>query len=149
MNNSITRSAAILLTALALPLSATAQSFPSKPIRIVVPYPPGGVDGFTRVMMPRMTEVLGQPIVLENRGGANGAIGAELVAREVPDGHTLLFVASSTVIGAVKMMKDIRFDPIKDFTPISQLALVQFGITAGPASGAHRHGAQDADQRGE
>jgi tripartite-type tricarboxylate transporter receptor subunit TctC len=98
--------AVVLLAAALLAVPAAAQTFPSKPIRMVVPYPPGGVDAFTRVMVPGMTEALGQPIVVDNRGGANGTIGAELVAREAPDGHTLLFVAASTVIGAVKMMKE-------------------------------------------
>ena len=90
-------------------------------MRVIVPYPPGGVDAGIRVMAPRMNELLGQPLVIENRGGANGVIGAELVARSPADGYTLLFATSSTMVGAVKTMKDVSWDPIKDFTPVSWL----------------------------
>jgi tripartite-type tricarboxylate transporter receptor subunit TctC len=115
--------AASLCTAAAViaPLPAGAQAFPAKPIHMVVPYPPGGVDAFARVMTPKMEELLGQSIIVDNRGGANGTIGASLVAREQPDGYTVLFAASSTIIGAPKMMKSVPFDPVKDFSPVSEL----------------------------
>ena len=70
--------------------TALAQAFPAKPIRLIVPFPPGGVDVTIRLMQNQMSEDLGQPIVLENRGGANGFIGSELVAKAAPDGYTLL-----------------------------------------------------------
>jgi tripartite-type tricarboxylate transporter receptor subunit TctC len=111
----------LLVLALSMPLAAWPQAYPSKPIRMIVPYPPGGVDAGTRVMAPRMGELLGQPIVIENRGGANGVIGAELVARSPADGYTLLFPTSSTMVGAVKTMKEVPWDPLKDFTSISFL----------------------------
>src|SRR5688572_16303757 len=115
MNRSL---AAVLLLA---PLGALAQAFPAKPIRVVVPFPPGGVDAGIRVMSPKLNELLGQPLVIDNRGGANGTIGSEIVARSAPDGYTLLFVTSSTIVGAAKMMKDVPWDPVKDFAPISYL----------------------------
>ena len=106
-----------------------AQGLGTKPIRMVVPYPPGGIDSQARVMMPKMQALLGQPIVLDNRGGANGIIGAELVARSAPDGNTLLFVAASTMIGAAKTMKDVTWDTVKDFATISDLLNIPRPIT--------------------
>src|SRR3954468_2045002 len=127
-----------LLAAIAVvPVLAWAQAFPSKPIRIVVPYPPGGVDQGTRVMAPKMTELLGKPIVIENRGGANGIIGAEMVARSPADGYTLLFPASSTVVGAPKNTKNVPWDPIKDFAPVSLLYDNLRIITAHPSLGVN------------
>ncbi len=111
----------MLLAALAMLCCASAQAQTAKPIRLVVPYPPGGLDAAARTMIPKMQAMLGAPIVLDNRGGANGIIGTELVARAAPDGNTLLFPASSTIIGAPKMTKDVPWDPIRDFTPVSYL----------------------------
>jgi tripartite-type tricarboxylate transporter receptor subunit TctC len=104
--------------ALAMPLMAAAQAYPTKPVRIVVPYPPGGIDPYLRIMMPKMTEIMGQPIVLENRPGANGLIGAEVVARSPADGYTLLFATTSTLVGGTLMVKAPPFDPVKDLTAI-------------------------------
>jgi len=101
--------------------AAHAQPFPAKPIRMIVPFPPGGIDPAARLMGPRMTEALGQPIVIENRAGANGNIGSDFVARSPADGYTLLFATSSTLITGVFLSKSIPFDPLKDFTPVSNL----------------------------
>ena len=95
-----------------------AQSFPVKPIRIIVPYPQGGLDPSIRVMTPKMGEALGQPVVIDNRPGANGMIGAELVARAAPDGYTLLYVAPSTMVSGVLLLKEAKIDPLKDFSPV-------------------------------
>ncbi|MFM9967763.1 MAG: Bug family tripartite tricarboxylate transporter substrate binding protein [Burkholderiales bacterium] len=100
-----------------------AQSFPSKPIRLIVPFPPGGVDITIRLIQNQMSEDLGQPIVLENRGGANGFIGSELVAKAAPDGHTILATTSSTLIAGPLVSANTPFDPIKDFTPITMVYL--------------------------
>ena len=97
---------------------ATAQGFPSKPIRMIVPFPPGGVDTTGRLLAQKMTENLGQAVVLENRGGANGMIGSSEVARAAPDGYTMLMTTPSTHITAVFLSKNVPFDPVKDFTPI-------------------------------
>jgi tripartite-type tricarboxylate transporter receptor subunit TctC len=100
---------------------AMAQAYPVKPIRIVIPYPSGGIDPSLRLMIPKMTEVLGQQPYVENRPGANGLIGADAVARSAPDGYTLLFVAPSTIISGVLLTKDFNLDPLRDFTPITEL----------------------------
>lgn len=118
------------IVACAVTVGVSAQEIRSKPIRMVVPYPPGGIDAAARVMMPRMQEMLGQSIVLDYRGGANGIIGAEIVARSAPDGNTLLFVTANTMIGAVKMTKDLPWDTVKNFTPISDLIEYARIITA-------------------
>jgi tripartite-type tricarboxylate transporter receptor subunit TctC len=110
-----------LAATLVLLSSAAVAQYPAKPIRIVVPYPPGGIDPALRIMAPKMTELLGQSLVIENRAGANGLIGSENVARSPADGYTLLFATSSTLVGGVLLMKDAKIDPVKDFTPISNL----------------------------
>ena len=112
--------AAISCLAVAPP-AAQAQGYAVKPIRIVVPYPTGGIDPSLRIMIPKLTEMLGQQPYVDNRPGANGLIGAELVSRAAPDGYTLLFVASSTMVSGALLSKDIKIDPLKDFTPITEL----------------------------
>ena len=101
--------------------AAQAQTFPSKPVHVVVPFPggPSGVDLTARLIAPKLSEFLGQPVVMENRAGANGMIGSEAVARSAPDGYTLLFTTPSTHITAVFLSKNVPYDPQKDFTPIS------------------------------
>ena len=108
----------VLAALLAAPLLASAQGYPNKPIRMVVPFPPGGVDVTGRLISTKLTELLGQPVVLENRGGANGMIGSELVAHSPADGYTILMTTPSTHITAVFLSKNVPYDPIKDFTPI-------------------------------
>ena len=111
---------------------AQAQAFPSKPIRMIVPFPPGGVDTTLRLMQNAMAEDLGQPIVIENRGGANGFIGSELVAKAAPDGYTLLATTSSTLIAGPLVSANVPFDPIKDFTPITMVYLTISTLGAEP-----------------
>ena len=112
---------ALCLAALAFCPNAPAQNYPTKPIRLVVPYPPGGIDVFARVMLPKASEMLGQPMVIDNRAGANGIIGSDNIVHSAPDGHSLLFVtAGSIVIGAV-LTKVQPFDVIRDFTPVINL----------------------------
>ena len=118
---------------------ARAQAWPSRPVRIVVPFPPGGpADVLGRLLAERLAEGWGQPVIVENRGGAGGNIGAEAVARAAPDGHTLLLCASSHVQGAALYGK-LAFDPIRDFTPVAPARLLQPGaggapVGAGPAN---------------
>jgi tripartite-type tricarboxylate transporter receptor subunit TctC len=122
--NSLTFRAARLCAMLALASIhglASAQAYPSKPIRMVAPYPPGGIDNFARPINNRVSEMLGQPVVIDNRGGANGFIGSEIVARAPADGYTLLFVTSSTLVVGVLLSKAPPFDPVKDFTPVANL----------------------------
>lgn len=108
--------------ALAIP-TLHAQSYPSSPIHVVVPYPAGsGVDGIARLVISRMATGLGQPIVIENRGGAGGNIGTEFVARAPKDGYTLLFNATQLV--GNPGISNVKYDAIKDFAPISLVSRV-------------------------
>jgi len=112
--------AALLALAMALTAPASAQPVPSgKPITMVVPFPPGpSLDLVARLTGAKLADALGQPVVVENRTGANGTLGANAVARAAPDGHTLLFTTASTQVTAVHLMKSLPYDPVKDFTPI-------------------------------
>ena len=113
------RFAAILLL---LPALALAQAWPSKSVRIIVPYPPGGgTDIVARLMAERMQAAIGQTVLVENRAGANGVIGSEAVARAPADGHTLAVVTGTHVLNSL-MMKKVPFDPVKDFVAVSILA---------------------------
>jgi tripartite-type tricarboxylate transporter receptor subunit TctC len=112
---------ALLLTALAAP--AIAQGFPDRPVRLVVPFPPGGgTDILARVMAQKLGEWLGQPMVVENRAGAGGAIGLIAVARARPDGHTLLFTSSPSIVVLPAMNPPPGYDPERDLHPIATLA---------------------------
>jgi tripartite-type tricarboxylate transporter receptor subunit TctC len=112
---------------------ARAQAWPSRPVRLVVPFPPGGpADVLGRLLAERLGEGWGQPVIVENRGGAGGNIGAEAVARAAPDGHTLLLCASSHVQGAA-LYSRLAFDPIRDFTPIAQLAYYSLVLVVHPS----------------
>ena len=127
----------ILMTALTLAGSAWAQgdAYPSKPIKMVVPYAAGGnADITARVIARRMAEGLGQPIVVENKGGANGGIGTEMVAKAAPDGYTLLMVASGPIVINPVMYAKIPYDPLKDLQPISQVLTYQYVLVTPAAS---------------
>jgi tripartite-type tricarboxylate transporter receptor subunit TctC len=108
----------MLLVLLAAPLLALAQAYPSKPIRLVVPYPPGGgLDLFARPLAHKVTELMGQPIVVENKPGASGVVGAAYVAQQPADGYTLLLAAASQYLQPF-VSRNVPFDNAKDFTPI-------------------------------
>src|SRR5216684_7306489 len=112
-------------------LVASAQDWPNKPIRWVVPYPPGGgTDVIARIMQNRMSEGLGQPIVIENRGGAGGAVGTEVAARSAPDGYTFLFTLSSHTINP--LLYKLNYDVERDFAPVSLIVSVPQLIAANP-----------------
>src|SRR5258707_7835578 len=102
--------------------SALAQPYPSKPIRFVVGFPPGGwADPTTRIIGAALSEQLGQPVVVENRPGADSALAAEQMTRVAPDGYTLMFASNSAMTAAVALRKTPTYDPLKDFTPISMV----------------------------
>ena len=104
--------------------SALAQTYPSKPIRWIIPFPPGGaMDVMARALGPKMAESLGQPVITENRPGAGGIIGSEVVAKSPPDGHTILIVSVGQAVNA-SLYPKMPFDPIKDFEPVSLVAVV-------------------------
>jgi tripartite-type tricarboxylate transporter receptor subunit TctC len=101
---------------------AAAQQYPVKPVRMVIPYPPGGgSDTIGRPLAQKMAEGLGQQVVVENRGGANGNIGMEAVARSAPDGYTLVFALSAQLAINPGLYQKLPYDPLKDYTPITLL----------------------------
>jgi tripartite-type tricarboxylate transporter receptor subunit TctC len=115
------------------PLPALAQTYPTKPIRMIIPFPPGGnTDIIARALASRMQEVLGQPFVIENRGGAGGTIGTEVVARAAPDGYTIGFVSAAHSFNPALLAK-LPYDSIKDFTPIGIAADVPTMFVAHPS----------------
>jgi tripartite-type tricarboxylate transporter receptor subunit TctC len=125
----------LTLSATALP-AAQAQSFPNKPIRLVVPYPPGGpTDIVARVVGQRLSEKLGQPLVVENRPGAGGNIGAEAVAKAAPDGYTLLVATTAHAINMTLFSKP-GYDTRKDFAPVSMLTRGPLVLVTAPATPA-------------
>jgi tripartite-type tricarboxylate transporter receptor subunit TctC len=110
---------------------AHAQEWPTKPVRWIVPYPPGGgTDVIARIMQSRMSEGLGQPIVIENRGGAGGAVGTEAAARAAPDGYTFLFTLSSHTINP--LLYKLSYNVERDFVSVSLIVSVPQLIAANP-----------------
>jgi len=131
-----------VLTALVAPLALAAitaaaqQSFPSRPIRLIVPYPPGGnVDITARIIGPTMGEQLGQTVVVDNRGGGGGNVGAHLVAKAPPDGHTLLVGSSGPLSVNPVVVSNLPYDSLKDYSPISRVHVVPLVVLAGQKSG--------------
>jgi len=114
-----------LVAALLLSWGALAQTpYPSKPLRLIVPYPPGaGTDIVARTVAPKLGELLGQQVIVENRGGAAGVIGTDLVAKSAPDGYTLGLITGSFAM--TPSLVKLPYDPIRDFTPLTTLASVQ------------------------
>ncbi len=109
--------------ALAQPAAKAGDDFPSKPIRLIVPFAPSGVsDIIGRVIATGMAEALGQTVIVDNRAGASGSIGSEAVARAAPDGYTLLLSSLSTVAISPNFLTSVPFDPLKDFTAIGGVA---------------------------
>jgi tripartite-type tricarboxylate transporter receptor subunit TctC len=105
---------------LAAPVALAQQTYPQKPIRYVVPFPAGGIaDVFARIIGARLVERWGQPVVVENRAGAGGNIGADLVAKSAPDGYTLLMGSIGTQAVNVSLFRSMPYDPAKDFTAVA------------------------------
>jgi tripartite-type tricarboxylate transporter receptor subunit TctC len=133
----ILRSVLRLLGVLTLAVFSTlagAQNWPTKPIRIVLQFPPGGsTDAVARVLAQALTTSLGQPVLVENRPGADGAIAGDFVARAEPDGHTF-FLASNTPMMQVPLLKkNPPYDPIKSFTPVSLVGRYVYVLVAQPS----------------
>jgi tripartite-type tricarboxylate transporter receptor subunit TctC len=118
----------LILILLALPPGAHAQGWPQKPIKVFVPFPPGGVtDAVARITAEWLTHRLGQPVVVENRPGASGAIAAEALARSDADGYTL-FSASTPQLAIVPYVQKVNYDPLKDFAPVSIVGTNAFAL---------------------
>ena len=107
----------------AAPAQSPTQSYPNRPIKVIVPFPPGGpTDGMARIISDRLGNALGQSIIVENRGGgAGGSVGAKAVATADPDGYTILMTPGGALTSGPAVHKDIGYDPFKDFTPIAML----------------------------
>lgn len=111
---------------------APAQNFPIKPIRLVLPFAPGGsTDALARIIAPRLTELLGQPVIIDNRPGAGGNVSAEIVARATADGHTLL-MASAMLTTNKSLYSKLSYDPERDFAPVSHLGGGPYVLVAHP-----------------
>jgi tripartite-type tricarboxylate transporter receptor subunit TctC len=114
-----------LLAAVALSLAAltaAAQTYPVKPVRLVVPFPPGGpADIVARILAQKLTDALGQPVVVDNRAGATGTIGAGIVAKSPPDGYTLLLGTSNELAMSPSLYAKLPYDPTRDFAPLSNV----------------------------
>ncbi len=115
------------------PQVATAQTYPSKPIRLVVGFLPGGpADVMARLIAPKMSLALGQSVVVDNRGGAGGTIAAKAVSEAEPDGHTLLLGNTSTLVISPLIYKNISYDPLKGFSPIARIGVTSNVMVANP-----------------
>jgi tripartite-type tricarboxylate transporter receptor subunit TctC len=129
----------LALFALAVAAQAFAQPaapYPNKPIKFILPFPPGGgTDILGRVIAERLSANLGQPVVIENRGGAGGNVGAEAAAKSPPDGYTIVLVAPSLAISPSLYAK-LNYDPVKDFAPVSLVGVVPNVIVTNPAIAA-------------
>jgi tripartite-type tricarboxylate transporter receptor subunit TctC len=125
---------AIAATVCALAVPASAQTYPNKPIRIVVGFAPGGpADVMARLVGQRMTAILGQSIVVDNRPGAGGTIGARAVAESDPDGYTLLLGNTSTLIISPLIYRQVNYDPVKGFAPVASLGTTSNVLIVNPA----------------
>src|SRR5262245_37022586 len=126
--------ALLALSALvAAPLPAAAQAWPAKPIRLVVPFPPGGsTDIIARIVAQKMSERLGQQMIVENRGGAGGTVGTEVVARAPKDGYTIGVASTSTHVVAPSAYVKLNYDPVKDFAPVSLMAISPYLLVLHP-----------------
>lgn len=112
---------------------ALAQNYPAGPVRIVVPFPAGGgVDGMARILTQKLTETLGKPIVIDNRAGANGMIGSEIVAKSPKDGYTLL-INGANFVTTPSLFRKASYDPVRDFDPVSLIALAPNVLVVHPS----------------
>jgi tripartite-type tricarboxylate transporter receptor subunit TctC len=113
--------------------TAAAQIYPSKPIRWIIPFPPGGaMDVMARALAPKMAESMGQPVITENRPGAGGIVGSEVVAKSPPDGHTLMIVSIGQAVNS-SLYPKLPFDPVKDFEPVTLVAIVPNVLVVHPS----------------
>ena len=123
-----------LFSALLIAPPALAQTYPSKPIRVIIPLQPGGLaDGFARLMGQHMTERMGQPVVVENRPGGSQIIAAEVTARSAPDGYTLMLANETGLVLSTLAQRQLPYDPVRDFSPITMLFIVPYYLVVHPS----------------
>ncbi len=123
-----------IVIVLSLIAAASAQTYPTKPVRIVVPFPPGGgTDIVARAVGQKLSEALGQTFVIDNRGGAGGTIGSEAAAKSPADGYTLAMATSSTHGVAPSLYPKLGYDPVRDFAPVTLVATTPFVLVVHPA----------------
>ena len=123
-----------LLVAALLSVAAQAQSYPNRPVRFIVSFPPGGSsDLIARMIAPRMAERMGQPVLVENRPGGGGNIGVDAVAKAPPDGYTIGLAAAGALSSNISLYPSMPFHPEKDLAPISMLAMIPFFLVAHPS----------------
>lgn len=121
----IARGVAAIVMAFTAVVSVAEEPWPTKPVRIVVPFPAGGVpDVLARIISDKLTQIHGKPFIVDNRGGAAGNIGTELVAKSIPDGYTFLIGSSGTHAINPALYREVPYDPVRDFSAISLLAIV-------------------------
>jgi tripartite-type tricarboxylate transporter receptor subunit TctC len=121
------------LLSVASAVRAANEEYPDKPVRLVVPFPPGGgADNLARAIMPKVSQALGKPIVIDNRPGAGGNVGAEFVARSAPDGYTLLYGTNGTHSINQALYRTLQFDPVKDFAPVSRMTEIAAMLVVNP-----------------
>jgi tripartite-type tricarboxylate transporter receptor subunit TctC len=114
--------------------TAEAQVYPSKPLRLIVPFAPGGTnDIMARGIAPELSAILGQQVIVDNRGGASGQIGAEAVAKSPPDGYTLMLVSSSVMSHGPAVYSKLRYDMVRDFAPVGKVSEVPLVIVVHPS----------------
>jgi tripartite-type tricarboxylate transporter receptor subunit TctC len=125
----VIRALPLLALSLALPSPAASQDYPTKPIRLIVPFAPGGpTDIMSRAISERITARLGHPLVVDNRPGAGGGIGSELAARSAPDGYTMLLGHIGTHAINASLYQKLGYDPVRDFAPITMIATLPLGL---------------------
>jgi tripartite-type tricarboxylate transporter receptor subunit TctC len=119
------------------PLKGGAASYPNRPVQIIVPFTPGtGMDILARTVGQKLSERWGQPVIVDNRAGASGNIGTDMVVKAAPDGYTLLITAN-TLVMTVSLYKNVPYDPIRDLAPVEKMAVGTMALTLNPSVPAH------------
>lgn len=125
---------AVLMTCCASAVHAADSSYPTRPIRVIVPFAPGGsTDILVRTLGQQLHEQLAQPVVIDNRGGAGGAIGAELAAKSAPDGYTIMITTSGVIVVNPSLYRKLSYDPLTDFAPITNAASLPNMLVVSPS----------------
>lgn len=126
--------AIIILATAGIAPSVLAQQYPAKPIRMLIPSPPGGgTDVLGRLLQEGLNKMWGQPVIVDNRGGASGRIAAEIAAKAVPDGYTLFFTYGGVLVTGLPLFRNLPYHPVKDFAPVAMMAHVPGVLLAHPS----------------